>query len=65
MPKVRVLQGSPSVISCKFSISPFRIRVPSGGTLPAKRRKDWRISARSLKKSRWSSSIFNIRAYLG
>ena len=36
------------------------IRVPSAGSFSANSLKEWRISSRSLKKSRWSASIFRM-----
>ena len=55
----------PSVISSGRLISPFRTNRPWEGSSAAKRWKELRISARSLKKSIWSSSIFKMIPSVG
>ena len=41
------------------------IRMPSSGRSPANRLKEFRISSISLKKSRWSASMFRMISMVG
>ena len=51
--------------SARSSPIPTPAQNPSGGVSPANLRKDFLISSKSLKKSRWSDSTFSTTATVG
>ena len=65
MEEVARFCSSPATASMALALSALTMTDPAGGTSSANRRKECWMSARSLKKSRWSSSTFKITATVG